>query len=127
MASTLGEQIEQAVTDRRLMETTGANIAALLEGADTPLYAQVVAELVAWEKWDELNDRFLQDAGVRHGRAARADDRESRDAFRARVGGGRCAAGVSLRGHERDELLQHRACDSRACRLLCATGLRASG
>ncbi len=60
MAKTLGEQIEQAVTDGRLMETTGANIAALLEGADTPLYAQVVAELVAWEKWEELNDRFYK-------------------------------------------------------------------
>ena len=60
MARTLGEQIEQAVTDRRLMETAGANIASLLEGADTPLYAQVVAELVAAEKWDELNDRFYK-------------------------------------------------------------------
>jgi phosphoglucomutase len=60
MAKTLGQEIEQAVTDRRLMETTGANIAALLEGADTPLYAQVVAELVAAEKWEELNDRFYK-------------------------------------------------------------------
>ena len=60
MAQTLGEQIEQAVADRRLMETTGANIAALLEGAETPLYAQVVAELVGGEKWDELNDRFYK-------------------------------------------------------------------
>nr|MBA2431711.1 phospho-sugar mutase [Chthoniobacterales bacterium] len=60
MAATLGEQIERAVTDRRLMESAGANIALLLEGAQTPLYAQVIAELVAGDHWDELNDRFYK-------------------------------------------------------------------
>ena len=60
MASTLGERVEQAVADRRLMETTGANIAALLEGAETPLYARVIAELVEDQKWEELNDRFYK-------------------------------------------------------------------
>ncbi|CAN5727328.1 hypothetical protein BH20VER1_BH20VER1_17240 [soil metagenome] len=60
MAATLGEQIERAVTDRRLMESAGANIALLLDGAQTPLYAQVIAELVAGDHWDELNDRFYK-------------------------------------------------------------------
>jgi phosphoglucomutase len=58
MASTLGQKIERAVTDRRLLETAGQNIALLLEGATSPLYAQVVTELVEANAWDELNDRF---------------------------------------------------------------------
>ena len=60
MASTLGEKIEQAVGDRRLMESAGQNIALLLGGATSPLAAQVVTELVDADAWDELNDRFYK-------------------------------------------------------------------
>jgi phosphoglucomutase len=60
MARTLGEKIEQAVSSRRLLETAGQNIALLLEGATSPLYVQVVAELVDADAWDELNDRFYK-------------------------------------------------------------------
>ncbi len=57
---TLGQKIEQAVRDRSLMESTGRNIAVLLEGAETPFEAQVVEELVEAAKWAELNDRFYK-------------------------------------------------------------------
>jgi phosphoglucomutase len=60
MAETLREQIEQAVADGRLLESAATNIATLLAGADTPLYEQVVAELVAAGEWAELNDRFYK-------------------------------------------------------------------
>ena len=60
MARTLGEKIEQAVSTRRLLESAGQNIALLLEGATSPLYAQVVSELVEGDAWDELNDRFYK-------------------------------------------------------------------
>ena len=60
MARTLGEKIEQAVSTRRLLESAGQNIALLLEGATSPLYAQVVTELVEADAWDELNDRFYK-------------------------------------------------------------------
>jgi phosphoglucomutase len=60
MAATLGQQIERAVAERRLLETAGANIAALLDGSSTPLYSQVIAELVAGDHWNELNDRFYK-------------------------------------------------------------------
>ena len=59
-AKDLNEAVQRAVADGRLMESAGANIAALLDGADTPLYAQVVAELAAGEHWDEMNDRFYK-------------------------------------------------------------------
>ncbi|HSH38343.1 MAG TPA: phospho-sugar mutase [Chthoniobacterales bacterium] len=60
MARTLGEKIEDAVSTRRLLETTGQNIALLLGGATSSLYAQVVTELVETDAWDELNDRFYK-------------------------------------------------------------------
>ena len=59
-ASGLNDAIQRAVADGCLMESAGANIAALLDSADTPLYAQVVAELIAADAWDELNDRFYK-------------------------------------------------------------------
>ncbi|MDQ6655023.1 MAG: phospho-sugar mutase [Verrucomicrobiota bacterium] len=58
--ATLDEQITKAASDGRLMQSSAENIRRLLEGADTPLYEQVVAELVAAEAWDELNDRFYK-------------------------------------------------------------------
>ncbi len=60
MADTLGAQIEQAVKDGQLMAAAGTNIGSLLERAETPLYAQVVEELVVAHEWDELNDRFYK-------------------------------------------------------------------
>ena len=59
-ANDLNQALQRAVADGRLMESAGANVAALLEGADTPLYAQVVAELAAGGHWEELNDRFYK-------------------------------------------------------------------
>ena len=54
------ELIERAVADGQLLESTGANIAALLEGATSEFYAQVLTELIEGGHWSELNDRFDQ-------------------------------------------------------------------
>ncbi|MEO5721574.1 MAG: phospho-sugar mutase [Chthoniobacterales bacterium] len=56
----LAEKIEHAVAERRLMETSGQNIAALLAGADSDFATHVVTELVEAEEWSELNDRFYK-------------------------------------------------------------------
>ena len=42
------------------MESSAANIAALLDGATSPLYSEVVAELIDAGAWNELNDRFYK-------------------------------------------------------------------
>ncbi|MGI8820572.1 MAG: phospho-sugar mutase [Chthoniobacterales bacterium] len=60
MAANLSERIHEAVQDGRLMASSGVNIAALLNGAETPLYQQVIEELIAAEAWAELNDRFYK-------------------------------------------------------------------
>lgn len=60
MRETLGTRIETAVGDRRLMESTGKNIATLLENASSDLEANAIRELVEAEAWDELNDRFYK-------------------------------------------------------------------
>ena len=60
MAETLGTKIAQAVGNRLLMESTGQNIAAVLDSATSPLDARVVQELVDAQKWNELNDRFYK-------------------------------------------------------------------
>src|SRR5881296_2224536 len=54
------ELIQRAVADGQLMESTAANIAALLRGATSPLYERVVNELAASGEWRELNDRFYK-------------------------------------------------------------------
>ena len=60
MAETLGSKIAEAVGNRLLMESTGQNIAAVLESAASPLDARVVQELVDAQEWNELNDRFYK-------------------------------------------------------------------
>jgi len=53
-------QIERAVGDGYLMESTVRNIRSLLAGASTDVYFNSVNEL-AWNwDWQELNDRFYQ-------------------------------------------------------------------
>ncbi len=54
------EKLAQAVGDGRLMESAAKNIAMLLQGAKSELYPRVLAELVAAQEWDELNDRFYK-------------------------------------------------------------------
>lgn len=54
------EKIARAVADGRLLEAAAQNMSALLEGATSPLYRQVIAELAESAAWDELNDRFYK-------------------------------------------------------------------
>jgi len=56
----LNSKIERAVADGQLMESAAKNIRALLTGAPSDLYLQVVDELVTADAWPELNDRFYQ-------------------------------------------------------------------
>jgi len=56
----LNSQIERAVGDGYLMESTAKNIRSLLGGASTDVYFNSINEL-AWNwDWQELNDRFYQ-------------------------------------------------------------------
>jgi phosphoglucomutase len=52
--------IDQLVKNGQLLASTTKNIRALLAGGSSDLYPRVVDELVAAEKWDELNDRFYK-------------------------------------------------------------------
>ncbi len=53
-------QIEEAVRDGRLLESSANNIRALLGRAPSRLYEEAIAELVAGGDWNELNDRFYK-------------------------------------------------------------------
>ena len=59
-AAVQNETLARAVTDGRLMQSAAENIAALLNGAKSDLYAQVVDELASAGHWSELNDRFYK-------------------------------------------------------------------
>jgi phosphoglucomutase len=52
--------LQSAVADGRLLESALSNITALLAGASSPLYADVVNELGGAGEWSELNDRFYK-------------------------------------------------------------------
>jgi phosphoglucomutase len=56
----LETKIADAVRAEHLLESAAQNISALLRGAPSPFYGQVVAELVAKREWNELNDRFYK-------------------------------------------------------------------
>jgi phosphoglucomutase len=56
----LETKIADAVRAGHLLESAAQNISALLRGAPSPLYEQVVAEVVAKGEWAELNDRFFR-------------------------------------------------------------------
>jgi phosphoglucomutase len=56
----LNSQIERAVADGYLMESSASNIRNLLAGASTDVYFNSVRELVWNLDWQELNDRFYQ-------------------------------------------------------------------
>jgi len=58
--SNLGNKIDKAVANKRVLESAAKNIHALLFSASSDLYGRVVDELVAGEHWDELNDRFYK-------------------------------------------------------------------
>ncbi|MBV9618124.1 MAG: phospho-sugar mutase, partial [Verrucomicrobia bacterium] len=54
------EMIDRAVVDGRLMKSAAQNIKALLSGAASELYGEVVTELIEAGAWSELNDRFYK-------------------------------------------------------------------
>jgi phosphoglucomutase len=56
----LETKIADAVRAGHLLESAAQNISALLRGAPSPFYEQVVAEVVAKGEWAELNDRFFR-------------------------------------------------------------------
>ncbi|MEP6685480.1 MAG: phospho-sugar mutase [Verrucomicrobiota bacterium] len=55
----LNATIQRAASAGQLKKASAQNISTLLRGAP-PLYQEVIAELVAAEAWDELNDRFYK-------------------------------------------------------------------
>jgi phosphoglucomutase len=59
-AEQLNPEIERAVAEGQLMESTAKNIHTLLAGARSDLYLRAVSELVGAAEWQELNDRFYQ-------------------------------------------------------------------
>ena len=52
--------LENAVTEGKLLESSGANIRATLAGSPSPIAAQSVSELAQAGEWAELNDRFYR-------------------------------------------------------------------
>ncbi|MFL6593822.1 MAG: phospho-sugar mutase, partial [Chthoniobacterales bacterium] len=54
------ETLARAVADGRLIESAAQNINALLTGATSKLYAEVIDELASGRHWTELNDRFYK-------------------------------------------------------------------
>ncbi|MFN2540590.1 MAG: phospho-sugar mutase [Chthoniobacterales bacterium] len=56
----LTKAIKHAVAEGKLLEAAATNLWALLDGAESDLYARAVAELVTTDEWDELNDRFYK-------------------------------------------------------------------
>ena len=60
MPNKSGDKIDNAVADKRLLESAAKKIRALLASATSDLYSCVVDELVAAEEWGELNDRFYK-------------------------------------------------------------------
>ena len=59
MQSTL-DTLSDAVTSGQLLESSRANIHALLEGTTSPVAAAAISELVENGSWQELNDRFFK-------------------------------------------------------------------
>src|ERR1700730_7103306 len=53
-------KIDKAHVSGHLLESTAANINALLAGTSSDLYLRVIEELLAGEQWPELNDRFYK-------------------------------------------------------------------
>lgn len=54
------DAISIAVTDGKLLESSAANIARLLETSKDPIDRAAVEELIAGAHWEELNDRFFK-------------------------------------------------------------------
>ncbi len=59
-ARDIAAKIDDALVCRQLLDSAAKNIRALLAGASSDLYAQVVDELIAAGEWHELNDRFYK-------------------------------------------------------------------
>jgi len=59
-ARDIAAKIDDALVCRQLLDSAAKNIRALLAGAPSDLYAQVVDELIAAGEWHELNDRFYK-------------------------------------------------------------------
>jgi phosphoglucomutase len=58
--NSLSAALEQAVESGKLLPSAQLNIHALLQGVADDFAERVVAELVAGEQWNELNDRFFK-------------------------------------------------------------------
>jgi phosphoglucomutase len=56
----LNTALKQAVRQGQLLPSAAANLRALLAGASSRLYSNVVDELISGNQWDELNDRFYK-------------------------------------------------------------------
>ena len=58
--STLTEQINRALSDRKLRADAAENIGKTFSGQETGFVAAVIGELIDAGEWEELNDRFYK-------------------------------------------------------------------
>ncbi|WP_226895554.1 phospho-sugar mutase [Luteolibacter marinus] len=58
--SDLASQLDQALKDGHLLESSRTNIDLLLRGSASPVAEAAVTELAAAGQWEELNDRFFK-------------------------------------------------------------------
>jgi phosphoglucomutase len=56
----LESQLESAQNAAPLLDSTVANIRALVRGSESPIYGAVISELIECAEWSELNDRFFR-------------------------------------------------------------------
>ena len=54
-------EVERAVAEGKLLESSGANIRRTLESKTSPIAAQSISELIEAGEWTELNDRFYRE------------------------------------------------------------------
>ena len=101
----------------------GRTSPALAGRRDLGLLCRVVTELMEGGQWAELNDRFFKTlafgTGGLRGRTIGKIVTAAERGTPRRAG----AAGVPMRRHERDELLQHQPRDAGAGGLSAASGL----
>ncbi|TAG11632.1 MAG: phospho-sugar mutase [Verrucomicrobia bacterium] len=58
--STLNELLSAACADGKLSAASYQNVSSLLDGSNSPIAAQAIAELAEQGAWSELNDRFFK-------------------------------------------------------------------
>ena len=83
MNSELSGQLDAALADGNLLQSSHDNITELLS-SDNPIYEASVAELAERQEWAELNNRFFKKLAFGTGGPSWSFDRRNRHCRRTR-------------------------------------------